>query len=202
MDIKYVIGLSGVARAGKDLFCDMLLHSLNTRGYKAERFALADRLKSDINPFLIEHTGVNLFRCEPEDKEVVRPLLVEYGAVKRKQSEGKWWTSQLELEIRNSHCNVAVVTDIRYDRYPEDELFWIKEKLGGMFVHISRYNIVNGREEFVQPANKEEMCEDPKMAAAADYRIEWETCGDEGRQIYIDKFLTFVIPVIDIKLGE
>ena len=48
----FVVGVSGVARSGKNLFCDMLVDELSRQGYAGKQFALADALKRDCSNFL------------------------------------------------------------------------------------------------------------------------------------------------------
>ena len=77
------------------------------------------------------------------------------------------------------------ISDVRYNDYPEDEVYWIKEELKGALVHISQYEVkeVTSKKEwpkteegrvFREPANKEEARNDPKVKESADYRLEWE----------------------------
>ena len=165
---KLVIAISGLAQAGKDTFCRLLINKFEKRGIKAERFALADELKEKINPFLVQNFNINIFDCTIQQKELVRPLLVTFGKIKRIQSEGKYWTNLLQNQIMESKATVAIITDVRYDEYSEDEIFWSKNKMKAPLVYISR----NG----IKPPNKEEMENDPKLKAAADYIVNWYGC--------------------------
>ena len=51
----FLVGVSGVARSGKNLFCDMVIEELNNRGYSGKQFALANALKRDCEEFLKSH---------------------------------------------------------------------------------------------------------------------------------------------------
>ena len=42
---KKYIGVSGVARSGKNLFCDIAIKQLSQKGVKAKQYALAYYLK-------------------------------------------------------------------------------------------------------------------------------------------------------------
>lgn len=161
-----IIGLSGNARSGKDLLCELL-----SKQTKVTRLALADELKSNMRDFLISSFGVDPTDCSPQDKEVIRPLLVAYGGVRRKQSKGKYWTSRLtEKATRFSKDSLVVITDIRYDEYEEDELFWLKKILGGQLVFIKR-KFSDGT--YNPPANSDERTNNKKLFKKADYINEW-----------------------------
>ena len=63
----FVVGVSGVARSGKNLFCDLIIEELAKQGYSAKQFALANALKRDCSNFLetywfrcIHHVGLTV----------------------------------------------------------------------------------------------------------------------------------------------
>jgi hypothetical protein len=108
----------------------------------------------------------------------------------RKTSEGKYWTGLLENRIASSKADVIFVTDIRYDVYPEDECYWLKNKQNGKLIHITKFlmgpapskrrvssskivKIYNGA------PNEHEMFNNPKVKAKADYAFEWEDFSDK-----------------------
>ena len=101
--------------------------------------------------------------------------------------------------LNNINDSIVVITDIRYDDYPKDEVFWLKKELGGVLVHISMYEELirlNGRKkEFVQPINSEEERNDPKLKSQADYIVEWEKAkNDKEKELepYIDAFISWL----------
>ena len=174
-----VIGISGVAGAGKDLFYTIL-----SRYVKCKRYALADKLKLEVNPFCKRHYKIDLFNCNREEKETVRDLLVFHGTHKRRLSDGKYFTKELnkliKKDIKNKELEedtVIVVTDIRYDQYKQDEIYWLKKLMNGTLCHVSQYEMKLLEEER----------EDPKLKAAADAVIEWPTI--EGNMIEVEKKL-------------
>ena len=191
-----VIGLSGVAGAGKDLFFSMLSNKLN-----CQKFSLADALKNEVGLFSYPQYGIDPLNCSREEKNIIRPLLVLHGTFKRGQSEGRHWIEQLNKKIllNNINDSIVVITDIRYDDYPKDEVFWLKKELGGVLVHISMYKELtrlNGRKkEFVQPINSEEARNDPKLKSQADYIVEWKKAeNDKEKELepYIDAFISWL----------
>jgi hypothetical protein len=171
-----MIGITGVARCGKDTFYSILKKYLEEKNIKSERLALADDLKKELNDFTKEKFKIDLFKCDGQDKELVRPLMVAYGKCRRVQSEGKHWTSQLEPKIKDLLKNniIPIITDVRYIEYKDDEYAWLKSH-NGILIHLSR-KLDDG--SLVPPANIEEKANDNKLKAVADFTICWDTCQD------------------------
>ncbi len=185
------IGICGVATAGKDTFFTILSEYLRVHGIVAKRFALADKLKEEISPYLQSQFGISAWTTNPEEKKLIRPSLVAHGFVRRQQSKGTYWTKQIEGPLQEAMKNgiVPVVTDIRYAEFDLDEVYWIT-KFGGKLAYITRYQEIEveevqawaeGREPyskkkvFVQPPNEDERRNDPKLRMAASAIIEWDT---------------------------
>ena len=190
-----VIGISGVAGAGKDLFFTIL-----SRYVKCKRYALADKLKLEVNPFCKSHYKIDLFNCNREEKESVRDFLVFHGTRKRKLTDGKYYTKELNKlinkDIKHKELTgdtLICVTDIRYDEYKQDEIYWLKNMMGGSLCHVSQFEmkLLKGKSRkskvFRPPANAEEKREDPKLKAAADFTVEWPTI--EGNMIEVEEKL-------------
>lgn len=176
LKVNGLVGFTGLATSGKDLLCA----KLHTRG-SVNRVALADNLKSDVRGFLIDKFSIDIYNCSPQEKELIRPLLVAYGKVKRIQSKGTYWTSKVENDVRaKKESSLVVVTDIRYcdQSYKDDEVFWL-QRLGGVLIHISRYEIKNGIKSYVLPPNEDEAHFDPILKLNANYLVEWPTCKDD-----------------------
>jgi len=174
--VNNIIGLTGVARSGKDTFCHILKKYLKEKNISSERVALADELKSELHEFVEKKFKINLNKCDGKDKEFIRPLMVAYGKCRRTQTEGKYWTSLADDKIKELKKNntIPIVTDIRYIEYKEDEYTWLKNN-GGILIHISR-KLDDGTT--IPPANIEEKSNDNKLKAVADYSISWDTCQD------------------------
>lgn len=183
-----VIGVGGVARSGKDTFVSILINAFQERGLKAKRIALADPLKGFCDNFCKDNIGFSSYTQVPEEKVLIRPFLVWFGDAKRKQTNGKFWTNLAEKSINDAQAegyDWAIISDVRYDHYPEDELSWLRQKMNGTLVHISRYEEFKGKppkssqikvqKRFVPPANDHEMINDPKIKKKADYIVEWPT---------------------------
>lgn len=171
-----IIGLTGVARSGKDTFYSILKKYLEEKNIKSYRLAFADNLKLELNDFTKDKFKIDLLNCSPEEKELVRPLMVSYGKCRRNQTEGKYWTSMLDKKVEDliKKDITPIVTDVRYIEYKEDEYSWLKSH-NGILIHISR-KLDDGT--IIPPANIEEKANDNKLKAVADIFISWDTCQD------------------------
>ena len=212
-----VIGLSGVAGVGKDLFYQILSSRV-----PCVRVSLADNLKKEAIDWCVKHYNINPVNCSREEKNLIRDFLVFHGTFKRKQTQGRHWIQSLEksmseLDLKDKN---VVITDIRYDDYENDEVSWLKNEKEGVLVHISRTQDVpvgainrvkhlKGKElefnsdktvfkEYIPPANSEEARNNPKLIKAANFHVEWPTIkgshsyilGEAG--VYVDEFLKYL----------
>ncbi len=202
-------GICGVATAGKDTFFAVLRDYLKPYGVNIQRFALADKLKDEINPYLTSQFDISAWTTNPEEKKLIRPSLVAHGYVRRMQSKGTYWTKQIEQPLQEAMSKgvVPVVTDIRYAEYSEDEVYWIT-KFGGKLVYITRYenvmmhgglNLNDNNQDgpmtrrFIQPPNEDERRNDPKLRAAASHIVEWDTVPNptvEKLSEHIERFIS------------
>ena len=185
-----VIGLSGLARSGKDTLCELLIEEFKSQGIRAKRFALADELKKDLQDLCMRKFGIDPMCCSSEEKSIIRPLLVAYGFAHRKMSEGKYWTAKLQRKIFESmtlgHCDIAIITDIRYAEYEEDETFWLANRMCGILIHVSRL-----REDgtLILPPNSDEERNDPFIEKAAHFKIKWPTTDREGQLPFVKELI-------------
>jgi hypothetical protein len=130
-----LIGLMGFAGCGKDTA------AANMPGWR--RVAFADKLKRDLISHSLAFYRVNPVDATPEQKALIRPILVAHGRIMR-EIKADWWIEALECDLRRFGLGVnAVVTDVRYP----NECRWI-HRLGGRVILISRPGI--------GPANEEE----------------------------------------------
>lgn len=153
-----VIGISGVARVGKDTFFrSMLKESPN---YNLVRVAFADELKEECDEFLMKNVGISAFTQDPDEKALVRPFLVTYGSQLRRKKDPYCWIRRAEEKILKIDKQATVViTDVRYP----NELDWIHEERDGLSIHLSR--------EGINPINKEEEENDPKLMEMCKVRL-------------------------------
>lgn len=180
-----IIGITGVARSGKDTFYSIIKKYLKDKNIECERIALADELKKELGDFVDKKFKIDLNKCDGADKELIRPLMVAYGKCRRVQTDGKYWTSLVESKIKELKKNniLPIITDIRYIEYKDDEYAWLKNH-NGLLIHISR-KLDDG--SFVPPANIEEKSNDNKLKAVADFSVCWDTCQDTNALYEITK---------------
>jgi hypothetical protein len=175
---RTVIGLSGVAGAGKDLFFNLLSKKLPVR-----RFALADKLKNECANWCYTHYDIDPLECSREDKDKIREFLVFHGTSKRKLSNGRHWIDKLDFDVKGFLINAQtedtpVITDIRYQEYETDEVHWLKNELNGVLVHITQYTTPTHGWECEQyelpPVNEEEKRMNPILKENADFLVKWQ----------------------------
>ena len=172
---KKVLGISGVARSGKDTFASILTYKLQHAGKSVKRIALADPLKADVDEFLMNNLGISAFTTIPEEKLIIRPMLVWYGDAQRKRTDGRYWINLAKKTIDETNHDYYIITDVRYDVYEKDELYFLKNEVNGVLCHISKYLLMpSGEREFVSPANDHEAQNDPRIKDASHHAIEWE----------------------------
>ena len=172
--MKKVIGLGGVARSGKDTFAGILAYKLQQAGKSVRRIALAEPLKVHADEFLVKYLNITAMSPVSEEKQLIRPMLVWYGDVQRKRTNGRYWIDIAKKTIEESKYDYYIITDIRYDAYEKDELYFLKQEMDGVLCHISKYVVdLNGEKKFVQPANDHEATNDPKIKSAADHIVKW-----------------------------
>jgi hypothetical protein len=186
---KIILSISGVARSGKNLFCDIAMKTIQEKYLKTcEVLALSYELKDDCKFFIQQKLGIDVWTEKTEEKNIIRPMLVWYGDVKRKQSNGRYWIDKLQKKVDESSVEVILISDVRYCHYDFDEVHWAKQN--GKLIHVSKYSRVskvhtNGEmpeiidesktvQVFTPPANEYEQLNDPKVKQMADFIIEWE----------------------------
>lgn len=174
MDVPMIIGLTGLARCGKDTFCKYAKEYLKSNNYKSKRLAFADELKKDVDAFLIEKLGISAFTEVTEEKEIIRPMLTTWGTEIMRKKDDLHWVKKVEKIINENQKEniVSIVTDIRF----LNEIEYI-HKIGGKIIHLTM--IGN------KPANDYEKQNDPLLRKNADCLVEWERYGDDALEMCI-----------------
>lgn len=176
-----LLGISGVARSGKDTFVKHAQRILKSKNIIAPRIAFADQLKNKINSFLSNAMGISAYTKNDNEKKIIRPLLVGFGEGMRALDPDYWINSVKEsLEVAISENFLPIISDVRY----KNEANFVKS-LGGKVICVSR--------EGVLAANLEEDIHQPQVDAIADYSFAWPTFGsDEDERIdsYVAEALT------------
>jgi len=188
---KRVLGISGVARAGKDTFASILERKLYLNNRTVLKVSLAGPLKKDCAEFLASTIKIDASTQILAEKNLIRPLFVWYGDAQRKLTGGRYWIDKADSIIKHSEFDYYIVTDVRYDTYEKDELYWVQKELGGVVCHVSRYYPQpDGTKVFVLPPNDHERENDPKVKAKADFVVEWESVeGKNPEELALDESL-------------
>jgi len=206
----FLVGVSGVARSGKNLFCDMVIDELAKQGYIGKQFALADALKRDCEEFLRDKCDLDVYSDDTQLKSLFREYLVWYGDLRRKQTNGRHWIEAMDTELAESDCDVALVSDVRYAHYQNDELGWVLFEHEGLLIHLRRWltpeiSMINlhSMEDriYIEAPNEHERVNDPRLHEGAHLRIDWPTVDDpldnlETRSI-VDEVTTEIIELVN-----
>lgn len=181
-----MIGITGVATSGKDTLFNLIENHFKKKKLIVKRFALADLLKKDLEPFINEKFNLNIFNLKQEEKELIRPILVAYGKIKRINSRGRYWIEKLNAKIEKAKKEnfIPIITDIRYQEYENDESFWLKKENNGILIHVSR--IFKGK--LILPANNEESKNDIVLAKESDYSLTW--CTEKNMNVLYEEHKT------------
>lgn len=156
-----VIGISGLARAGKDSFFDLCKEELGLRKIKCKRYAFADALKQECDDFLKTNIGISSFTENDSEKKIIRPFLVTYGSEVRRKLDPDCWVKKIgNLISQDTKSEYAFITDARY----LNEVQWIHNQ-GGSSVYINRI----GNEA----PNEEELKNDPITRKECKHELSW-----------------------------
>jgi hypothetical protein len=182
---KYpVIGIAGAARSGKDTLCSSLIRVFNRLKIPAKRKSLAgDLIKHDLKDLLLNKCKIDPFTKDPREKELIRPLLVEYGKLQRAKTQGRYFINFFEA----SDTHVIIIPDIRFSEHPKDEIYWLKNELNGLLIFIERENVFD--------ANETEKSNNIIIKNSADFVLKWNSL-NENREFdlkIIDNFAKNII---------
>jgi len=158
------IGIAGAARAGKDTLCRALIREFSKINIPSVRKSIAgDTVKSDLKQILKDKFELDSFTEVTEEKEFMRPFLVEYGKMQRAKTQGRYF---IEGFIPEKNA-VNILPDIRYVEYPKDEVHWLKNEVKGLLIFIKRKGILD--------ANDTERVNNFIIKEMADHTVEWDS---------------------------
>lgn len=197
------IFISGFARSGKDLCAKQFEKAVINHfpNKKVEILSLAAPLRSELFQSVLDSFGINIYDMSDKEKEVVRPLMVAYGDIKRWKTKGRYFIDLLDEQVKRKELDVVIIPDLRYKEYDFDELDWAQSK-NGFIVHMRRFSIENGKKKFLSPPNDKEKRNDPKIKKVSDFRIANESFEDvskvekqlldKANEIVLEKYSLFV----------
>jgi hypothetical protein len=172
-----VIGIAGYARSGKDTLCHALVQALEEVGKTGRQYTLAAELKQDLSGLIWEVFQKDIWTLSGSDKELVRPLMVAYGSIWRKTSQGTHYPSILDPQLDEAEQRgfIPIISDIRYAEYERDELQWIKDARKGKLIYVERHmNIA---------PNEDELRNCAKLRECADLVVSWDTFSVDGENV-------------------
>lgn len=181
-----LIGISGVARSGKDTLGRFLVEKLPGRTLC---LALAKKLKDETAPIIHSNFGLDVWSSDTEQKKIFRDFLVAWGLMRRKQTQGQYFINHAKLAMEKlaDFYDHFVITDVRYAEYENDEMDWIKQN--GVLVHIRR----TYKDGLTQPpANKHEEENDLKLMTNADFTINNIDNDFDTLNLSVDRFIQFL----------
>jgi uridine kinase len=182
-----IIGIAGAARAGKDTLCRALIRELIRDGFIGIRKSIAgDTVKSDLKDILKNKFNLDSFTEITEEKEFMRPFLVEYGKMQRAKTQGRYFIEQFELE----KDVINILPDIRYVEYKKDEVFWLKKEMNGILIFVERDGIYD--------ANDTEKINNKIIKNIADFNLKWSDLNENSQdgRIIIDSYARKILDKI------
>jgi len=185
IDYTLTIGLSGLARSGKDTFGNILAEFCKTHGINCNKISFAKKLKDSLDTLVQTELGFSAFTEIPSEKELIRPLLVSFGTEVMRKQNLNHWINKLTPHIKNNSINI--ITDLRFP----NELKWIKDDLSGYSIHISRANTM--------PPNLDEETNDPILKDKSDLQFYWGNLSDENIASYKKQIFDIISNFIDEK---
>ena len=182
MNFKYKnIGIGGVAGCGKNTVANIIIKLLQRMGLPYRALSIAKNLKKEVSCVSRELYGIDSTNCTRKEKDIIRPFLVSHGEIKRNLSNGRHWVEKITEELAPEKINI--ITDVRFNKYEKDEVFWLKEEINGVLIHVSRYEEVEGARVFMPPANDTERVNDPLVKRDADFKFYWKTEKNDTNKI-------------------
>lgn len=164
-----IIGISGAARSGKDLLFNLLSNN-SIKSYKLIKLAFADELKMDLKNILKEKFKIDVFNPSPEEKEIIRPLLVSYGTHLARKIDENFWIKKIDEKINSIEKNEKTLIFITDVRYPNEQNY-IKTKFNkSLNIHLTR--------DGIDPANEEELSNNELLKSNSDIKIKWSNYKD------------------------
>ncbi len=157
-----MIGISGLARSGKDTLAKNLAKIITSElGLEVKTLSFADKIKWQMKDVINDHYNISPYTEDTEEKQIIRDILVSHGETMKKIYGETIWADLIINNIKNSKDKFfPIISDVRFDF----EAKRVKEN-DGLVVHISK--IGN------QPPNEIEAKNDPLVQKVADICHSW-----------------------------
>jgi hypothetical protein len=159
---RFLIGISGNRQTGKSTLANLLC-ALDQRG---QQFSFASRLKEDLSALLMDNFQIDSFTEVPEEKELIRPILIAYGCAWRNLDPDHWVNvvlGRVKLLERSSADFIPIITDVRF----VNEVKILRDSYKEKFLHIDVSRIG------APPPTSEEIKHFGAVKEAADYQLNW-----------------------------
>ena len=157
-----MIGISGLARSGKDTLASNFSKIIyEDWGLNVKIFSFADEIKRQADNFLKNNYKISAFSEDTKEKEIIRDFLVCHGETMKKIHKNTIWADIIIKEIEQSNEKFfPIITDVRFDF----EAKRIKE-VNGQIVHIEKVGN--------KPPNNIEAKNDPLVQKVSDICHSW-----------------------------
>ena len=159
-----MIGISGLARSGKDTLAENMASIIrNDWGIEVEIFSFAEEIKSQADEFLKKYYNISAFSENTKEKEYIRPLLVAHGECIKSLKGKNIWAEIVLKKIKSRKSKIfPIISDVRFDF----EAKFLQEN-GGQVIHISKIGNL--------PPNDIEAKNDPLVRKCCDIKHSWPT---------------------------
>jgi hypothetical protein len=157
-----MIGISGLARSGKDTLANNFSEIIfEDWGLNVRIFSFADEIKRQADNFIKNNYKLSAFSENTKEKEIIRDFLVCHGETMKKIYGNTIWADLIIKKIKETDGKFfPIITDVRFDF----EAKRVKE-VNGQVVHIEK--IGN------KPPNDIEAKNDPLVKKESDLNHCW-----------------------------
>lgn len=173
-----VVAISGSRCVGKDT----MFTNFQMLNPKFTRFAFADMLKYDMEVFIKTQFGIDVFNPSPEEKELIRPLFITYGSIRRNQNIN-YWVEKLLPDLVSDTATIPCIVDLRFT----NELNLLRETFGKNLVHIHLERINS------PTPTSDELVNGPILASKSDYKLTWGENIPETRLELVNELYSLII---------
>lgn len=143
-----LITIAGFARNGKDTMYSILSHCLNSYyNSRCQNLKLADSLRRMVQEECIEKHGINAWTEHPEEKQIIRNILIDRAVSERAQNPDVFCENLFNHgTIRPNVMNI--ITDLRYP----NELAYVSNEI----LFENRFHVWVNRGPNFGPVGEEE----------------------------------------------